>query len=161
MKKAPFSASGAICFALTGSGYRTELDDDLTRPRRMYQPSRALHDFLESLVGWQAGKNDVRLRADFSGRARRHAAELFELGKRTATIADDAITALDQISRDRHADLADADKANGLHTHLLRYFDRLIGKIDAQTQRALHDRPFCEPVGSQPVDDERIVGALR
>ena len=38
----------------------------------------------------------------------------------------------------------------------LRYFDRLIGKIDAQAERPLHDRPFLEFVSAKPVDDERI-----
>ncbi len=42
-----------------------------------------------------------------------HAAELFEIGERTAPIADHAAAAFDQVLRDRHADLADADKADG------------------------------------------------
>ena len=36
------------------------------------------------------------------------------------------------------------------------HLDRLIGQIDAQRQRALHDRPFLELETAQPVDEERI-----
>ncbi len=85
----------------------------------MDESAGTLHDFFERLVGRQAGKNDIRLRADFGGRTRGHPADLRKLIERAAAIADDAVAALDQVHRDRHADLADADNANGLHFQLL------------------------------------------
>ena len=115
MKNAPFSASGATCRCLTGTGYGPELDHDLTGPRRMNEPIGTLHDFFERVVGRQARKNNIRLRADLGGRTHGHAADLFKLIERAAAIADDSITVFDQVHRDRHADLADAHNANGLH----------------------------------------------
>ena len=94
---------------------RTELDHDLAGPRRMNEPLRTLHHLIERLGRGQARKHDVGLRADLGRRVRRHAADLLEFGKRTAPIADDAPAALDQVLRDRHADLADSNKADGLH----------------------------------------------
>src|SRR5437899_2702136 len=48
----------------------------------------------------------------------RHAADSFEFGERAAAIADDAPAALDEVLRDRHADLTDTYKTDGLHFRL-------------------------------------------
>ena len=91
-----------------------ELDHDLARPCRAHQPVGTLHDFFKRRVGRQAGEDDVRLGADFGRGTRRHAADLLELLERAAAVADDAIAVFNEVLRDRHSDLADADKADCL-----------------------------------------------
>jgi hypothetical protein len=94
---------------------RTELDHDLPQPSTVDETLRTLHHVIERLHRWQAREYDVGLRAHISCRLRRHAADFFEFGERAAAIADDTPTALDEVLRDRHTDLTNAYKTDGLH----------------------------------------------
>ena len=96
-----------------------ELDDDLARPGGLDQALRAANDRVHRLGRRQAAEHHVGLRADLGGRFRRHAAELLELRERAAAIAEHAISALDQVLRDREPDLADTDEADRFHAHVL------------------------------------------
>ena len=121
MKVAPFCASGGDLAPLVRHRVRTELNHDLPRPCGVHETLPPLHHVVERLRRWQAREYDVGLRADVGRRPRGHPADLFEFGERAAAIADDAPAALDEVLRDRQADLAYTYKTDGLHfrlTHL-------------------------------------------
>src|SRR5262249_36278999 len=100
---------------LIGRWMRAELDDDLSRARRGDQPLRSLHHFVERFRRRQTREHHIRLRALIGRRFCRNAADVFELGYGAAPITEHTVAALDQVVRDRQADLADADKSDSFH----------------------------------------------
>ncbi len=94
---------------------RAELHHDLSGAGGMDEAMRSMHHLVERCGGRQAGEHDVGRRADFCSRARRHAADFFEFGKRAAAVTDHAIAAFDQIIRKRQTDFADADQTDSVH----------------------------------------------
>src|ERR1700681_805224 len=95
---------------------RTQLDNNLPRPRRLEQPFWSVHDVSHRVGTWNARENKICLLADFRWRVRRHAADFFEVGKRAAAIAEHAVPALDQVLGDRKSNLAYADKTDSFHS---------------------------------------------
>src|SRR5260370_5887944 len=94
---------------------RTEFDHDLPRPGGVNETVRTLHHVIERLRRRQAREYDVDLRSDLGRRPRRHAADFFEFGERAPAIADHTPAALDEVLRDRQADLAHTYKNDSLH----------------------------------------------
>src|SRR5580704_15949442 len=97
-----------------GSG-ATPLDDNLTWVSSAYQTVRASQDLLERLVAWQAGENDVGLRANLLWGTGRRSAAIFEFRDGSAAIPEDAISRFDEMSTDRQPDLANTDEAYRVH----------------------------------------------
>ncbi len=84
-------------------------------PGAVHEPARPNHDFIEGIAAGQTGEHDVRALADIGGRRRRSAADLFELGRRTAPKAHHLITGREQMFADLGSDAPDPDEADRLH----------------------------------------------
>ena len=81
----------------------------------LYETVRPVHHLIERFGRRQAGQHYIGLRADLGRGPRWHTADLLECGERGAPETDDPMSALDQIFRDRHPHLADADEPDCFH----------------------------------------------
>src|ERR1700742_479118 len=97
---------------------RAEFDDDLAGPNGVNDPMRPVHHVFQRLVGWKTGEDQIRTFSDLGRGLGGNAADLFEIGERTAAIAEDAVPGLDEMFANRQADLTDADEPDRLHQRL-------------------------------------------